>query len=115
MVGTRAIVDFFARKPSRARRNAGMVRAITGLDGIGARFSRSEGLGRLALRQTVNLPRTTPCRQAGRAQIRKPIAVQRSGHLRFAGATRDVAGHYEGKRNPDRRVRLRISDRSRVI
>src|SRR4029077_6695654 len=40
MVGTSAIVDFLARKPSRARRNAGMVRAITGLDGIGARFSR---------------------------------------------------------------------------
>ena len=34
MVGTSAIVAFFARRPSRARRNAGTVRTIMGLRGI---------------------------------------------------------------------------------
>src|SRR6516164_3784308 len=66
MVGTSAIVVFLARKPLSARRNAGIVRAIAGLEGIGARFSRGrKGSGDWLCGGQANLPRTKPCRQAG--------------------------------------------------
>src|ERR1700676_5419962 len=44
MVGTSAVVAFFARRLSRARRNAGIVRTIMGLRDI---WARSLGSGRL--------------------------------------------------------------------
>ena len=43
MVGTSAVVAFLARRPSRARRNAGIVRTIMGLRDIWTRSLGGQG------------------------------------------------------------------------
>src|SRR3984893_8319482 len=67
MVGTSAVVAFFARRLSTARRNAGTERTIMGLRDIWVRslgVSEAAGAGLGAGRPTLSRP--TTCRQAGR-------------------------------------------------
>jgi hypothetical protein len=67
MVGTSAMVAFLARRPSRARRNAGIVRTIMGLRGIRARSMGSGGQAALTVgrgRHPIKADAASPSRGA---------------------------------------------------
>src|ERR1700687_6152364 len=92
MVGTSAVVAFFALMLSRARRNAGTVRTIMGLRDLWARSigsRRLTGSGRTAGMPTLSRPR---------------LSRQAAGQLTFANSDRDAA-------NPDGHPVERASNR----
>ena len=81
MVGTSAIVAFFARRLSRARRNAGSVRTIMGLRGIWAQ-SLGKKLTDFALGVGVlTLSRPMLRRQAGCGLKEAGLDLENGSHV----------------------------------
>src|ERR1700730_5904420 len=82
MVGTSAVVAFFARRLSRARRNAGTERTIMGLRDIWVRsLGVSEAAGAGLGVPPKPLSRPTTCRQAGRNADEASLVEMNAGQL----------------------------------